>query len=97
MRNEDYLIEKTKTPIGKENFSENDEPFLVRSEIEIPSDSSNSSVLVIENSTSRRKCPSCGDQGSIHEVNDKSQLILDYPRIYGKKKYCGNCGFEWIK
>jgi len=97
MRNEDYLLEKTKTSVGQENFSENDKPFLGRSEIETPSDSSSSSVLVIENSTGRRKCPSCGDQGSIHEVTDKSQLILDYPRIYGKKKYCGNCGFEWKK
>ena len=97
MRNEDYLLEKTKTSIGEKDFSENDKHFMGGSDIETPSDSYSSSVLVIENSTVRRKCPSCGDQGSIHEVTDKSQVILDYPRIYGKKKYCGNCGFEWRK
>jgi ribosomal protein S27AE len=97
MKNEDYLLEKTEALIEKENLIQNDEDFSRRSEIESISNSYNSSVLVVKNSTSRRKCPSCGDQGSIHEVTDKSLVLMDYPRIYGKKKYCGNCGYEWRK
>ncbi|MHA2181303.1 MAG: hypothetical protein ACXAAH_07755, partial [Promethearchaeota archaeon] len=65
--------------------------------IESSSHSNNSSILVIENSASRRKCPSCGDIGSIHEVIDKNYILMDYPRIYGKKCQCGRCGTLWKK
>ncbi len=48
-------------------------------------------------STSRRECPVCGNSrhGSIQEVTDKTRLISDYPRMYGKKLKCGSCGQEW--
>ena len=95
MRNEDYLLEKSKIPIENEHKIEDKNPFMGSIEVERDSNSYNSSVLVIENSVSRRKCPSCGEIGSIHEVTDKSLVIMDYPRIYGKKKYCGNCAYEW--
>jgi len=95
MRNEDYMLEKTGIPIENEHKLENMDPFTGRSEIETSSNSYNRSGLVVENSVGRRKCPSCGDIGSIHEVTDKNLVLMDYPRIYGKKKYCGNCAYEW--
>ncbi len=51
---------------------------------------------IIEGS-SRRECPVCGNtrHGSIQEVVDKTRLISDYPRMYGKKLKCGSCGQNW--
>ncbi|MFX1380020.1 MAG: hypothetical protein ACFFA4_13095 [Promethearchaeota archaeon] len=45
----------------------------------------------------RRSCPECrtDDPHMIHESVDKSNIILDYPRVYGKKYKCGQCGVEW--
>ncbi|KKK44658.1 hypothetical protein LCGC14_0870350 [marine sediment metagenome] len=47
--------------------------------------------------TSRRECPACGNtqHKSIYEETDKTHVIMDYPRIYGKKSKCGKCGTEW--
>ena len=55
------------------------------------------SILTIEKSEGRRRCPKCGteDKLMIHESVDKSNIILDYPRVYGKKFKCGECGIEW--
>jgi len=46
---------------------------------------------------SRRECPGCGNtkKGTIKETVDKTRLISDYPRMYGKKLKCGDCGQEW--
>ncbi len=46
---------------------------------------------------SRRECPKCGNRNKtlIREIIDKSHIICDYPRIYGKKYHCGDCGIEW--
>lgn len=46
---------------------------------------------------SRRECPVCGctNKSQIFEIVDKTNIILDYPRIYGKKFKCGNCGVFW--
>ncbi len=54
-------------------------------------------ILSIEEKNGRRKCPNCGNKGLIHEVDDKTTIILDYPKIYGKKKRCAECGIEWKK
>ena len=45
----------------------------------------------------RRKCPECGVDNPrlIHETVDKTRLISDYPKIYGKKYKCGECGTVW--
>jgi len=45
----------------------------------------------------KRKCPKCGNQRKalIHEELDKSNIIMSYPRMYGKKYRCGECGSEW--
>ena len=55
------------------------------------------SILTVEKMEGRRKCPECGtdDPHMIHESIDKSNIVLDYPRVYGKKYRCGNCGIEW--
>ncbi|MFW9990400.1 MAG: hypothetical protein ACFFC3_17290, partial [Candidatus Odinarchaeota archaeon] len=46
---------------------------------------------------SRRECPKCGNRNKtlIREIVDKSNIICDYPRIFGKKYHCGECGVEW--
>ncbi|MFX1410934.1 MAG: hypothetical protein ACFFA6_11305 [Promethearchaeota archaeon] len=57
--------------------------------------SSENGILVIDKPLGRRKCPSCGNEGLIHEIYDKSIILMDYPRIYGKKCCCADCGCEW--
>ncbi|MFX1398077.1 MAG: hypothetical protein ACFFAS_13655 [Promethearchaeota archaeon] len=44
-----------------------------------------------------RKCPKCGNQKKklIHEELDKTNIIMAYPRLYGKKYRCGECGSNW--
>ena len=46
---------------------------------------------------SRRECPICGNTNKmqIREIIDKTHMISDYPRMYGKKYKCGSCGREW--
>lgn len=55
------------------------------------------SILTVEAIEGRRRCPECStdDPHMIHESIDKSNIILDYPRVYGKKYLCGNCGIQW--
>ena len=55
------------------------------------------SIMTIEREEGRRKCPKCAndDKAMIHETVDKSNIILDYPRMYGKKFRCGLCGVLW--
>jgi len=54
-------------------------------------------ILTIEKTDGRRKCPNCGEENKnmIHESTDKSHIINDYPRVFGKKYRCGRCGQEW--
>ena len=56
-----------------------------------------SSILTVAATEGRRKCPECAvdDPHMIHETTDKSNIILDYPRVYGKKYTCGSCGVQW--
>ena len=44
-----------------------------------------------------RHCPQCFNQNqhNIREVEDKSVILMEYPRIYGMKFICGNCGKDW--
>ena len=55
------------------------------------------SILTVEAPEGRRKCPECkiDDPHMIHESVDKSNIILDYPRVYGKKFQCGMCSCLW--
>ncbi|MFX0031806.1 MAG: hypothetical protein ACFE8E_08670 [Candidatus Hodarchaeota archaeon] len=54
-------------------------------------------LLTIEKTEGRRKCPICSNEekNMIHESTDKTNIISDYPRVYGKKYRCGKCGTEW--
>ena len=56
-----------------------------------------SKYKTIINGDSRRMCPSCDNTQHkfIYEETDKTHIIMDYPRIYGKKFKCGKCGQEW--
>ena len=55
------------------------------------------SIMTVEKMEGRRKCPNCAneDKMMLHESVDKSNIILDYPRMYGKKFRCGLCGCLW--
>jgi hypothetical protein len=55
------------------------------------------SIRTVEKMEGRRRCPECDidDPHMIHESVDKSNIILDYPRVYGKKYLCGQCGTQW--
>ena len=55
------------------------------------------SIMTIEKGEGRRKCPKCANEDKmlLHESVDKSNIILDYPRMYGKKFRCGLCGCLW--
>ncbi|MGB5911372.1 MAG: hypothetical protein WBH31_09285 [Promethearchaeia archaeon] len=54
-------------------------------------------ILKIPKPEGRRVCPICSDESwfKIHETIDKSYVICDYPRIYGKKYSCSGCGCQW--
>ena len=54
-------------------------------------------LITIEKVEGRRKCPSCGEENKsmIHESTDRTNIISDYPRMYGLKYRCGKCGTEW--
>ncbi len=47
--------------------------------------------------TVRRKCPTCFNTNKkyIREFTDKNNVLMQYPRIYGKKYKCGICTTEW--
>lgn len=54
-------------------------------------------ILTIEKKEGRRKCPSCAEENKymIHEDTDRTVIIMDYPKVYGKKYKCGKCGTIW--
>ena len=51
----------------------------------------------LQSSVGRKSCPNCGNinRRFIHEIIDRTHLISVYPRIFGKKLRCGECGCEW--
>jgi len=55
------------------------------------------SIITVEKPEGRRKCPKCSEENKmlIHESVDKTNIILAYPRLYGKKYRCGSCGCVW--
>lgn len=88
----EYLpeIEKVSKPtqVGKIEIPLEFEPLAPRlSEAEKP----------IITGSSRRECPVCGNTRHmvIHELIDKTNVISYYPRVYGKKYKCGECGSLW--
>ena len=63
---------------------------------EISEESNLDSIGVIVTPDGKRKCPICNNQNHrlIREVEDKSRVINAYPKMYGKKFKCGQCGAE---
>ena len=60
----------------------------------VPLSSTHKSIM---EGDSRRMCPSCDNtqRPFIYEETDKTHILMDYPRIYGKRYKCGKCGTLW--
>ncbi|MHA1987793.1 MAG: hypothetical protein ACW98D_14250 [Promethearchaeota archaeon] len=69
----------------------------ISSEFESPSVPLSTTHKSIIDGDSRRMCPGCDNTRHqfIYEETDKTHILMDYPRIYGKKYKCGKCGQEW--
>ncbi len=69
----------------------------ISSEFETPSVPLSTTHKTIIEGHSRRMCPTCDNTRHqfIYEETDKTHILMDYPRIYGKKYKCGECGAEW--
>lgn len=54
-------------------------------------------ILIIKRHEGRRRCPQClnDDKNFIRESIDKTNIIFNYPKMYGKKNHCGKCGCIW--
>ncbi|UCD00429.1 MAG: hypothetical protein JSV23_05920 [Promethearchaeota archaeon] len=83
--------------IRNEQKIESSELYLEQSKSDLSLNSYDSNISLMKDRITRRKCPSCGNDGLIHEVDDKTVIIMDYPKIYGKKYRCGQCSYEWRK
>lgn len=57
------------------------------------------SEVMVQKGEGRIACPKCGNskRSLIREAEDHTNIIMAYPRIYGKKWICGECGAEWKK
>ncbi|MBY8985790.1 MAG: hypothetical protein KGD65_12015 [Candidatus Lokiarchaeota archaeon] len=73
------------------------ENFEITSEFDPPSVPLSTKYKTIMEGDSRRMCPSCDNTRHqlIYEETDKTHILMDYPRIYGKCYKCGNCGTIW--
>ncbi|MFX1394725.1 MAG: hypothetical protein ACFFAH_14285 [Promethearchaeota archaeon] len=94
--NENINLKKTISELEKENASmpvkiEKIKPPIPEKVEEIEDNS------ISESDEKRRTCPKCGNQNlrQIREIVDKTKIISDYPKMYGKKYICGECGTEW--
>ncbi|MHA1512400.1 MAG: hypothetical protein ACTSRX_11865 [Promethearchaeota archaeon] len=54
---------------------------------------------MVQKGSGRLTCPRCGNlnKSMIREIEDRTNILMDYPLIYGKKYVCGECGAEWKK
>ncbi len=82
--------EITKELSSHEKINQEEEP-----KEEFPINKFDEVVLSKQWIAGRRRCPNCGNEGSIREVDDKTKILMHSPRIYSKKKSCGQCGYEW--
>ena len=60
---------------------------------EFPRNSFEDVVLSKVGIVGRRRCPNCGNEGLIREVDDKTKILMDYPKIYAKKRCCTKCSY----
>ena len=96
MVNEENLFDNNDADLIEDSKNiEISKPNLETTQKELSLTSNDSTVILMSGSVGRRKCPSCGNDGLIHEKDDKSVILLDYPKIYGKKNCCAECGYEW--
>jgi len=94
--NENIRLKEAVTEFEKENasipekFAEIKPPIPERVE-------KSEDAWISESEEKRRICPKCGNQNlrQIREIIDKTKIISDYPKMYGKKYICGECGTEW--
>ncbi|MFW9987364.1 MAG: hypothetical protein ACFFC3_01790 [Candidatus Odinarchaeota archaeon] len=94
--NEQKLSQNKDTELTEEEKNvESLDPSLESNQKDLSLTSNDNTVLIIPDKFERRTCPNCGNNGLIHEMIDKSVIILDYPKIYGKKNCCAECGHEW--
>ncbi|MFX0137380.1 MAG: hypothetical protein ACFFDN_27320 [Candidatus Hodarchaeota archaeon] len=85
------------TPLKEETKYSKEIGLEITNKLYSPTSTNSSSQKPIIEGKSRRECPVCGNTRHIyiHEEIDKTNIILDYPRIYGKKYKCGACGGQW--
>jgi len=95
----------TVPPIKPKKFRRKTSQKSVKVSVDVPSESpigdstsysvSDSEKIIEE--TVRRKCPTCLNTNKkfIREMVDKSNILMQNPRIYGKKYKCGLCTTEW--
>ncbi len=96
-----YTVPPIKSKKFKRKAKPKSEKIIAEAPKSIPSEDSTSysqqdSEKIIKE-TVRRKCPTCLNTNKkyIREFTDKSNIIMQYPRIYGKKFKCGICRTEW--
>ncbi|MHA2037877.1 MAG: hypothetical protein ACW972_09285 [Promethearchaeota archaeon] len=86
---------KFRRKLTSKSESMNEEPSKPLSEDSTSSSELDSKKIIKE--TVRRKCPTCFNTNKkyIRELTDKTNILMQYPRIYGKKYKCGICRTEW--
>jgi cell division protein FtsB len=67
------------------------------SEEKKPSTEPGGKEKVIVTEEGKRECPRCGNSNkrTIRELIDRTKIISAYPKMYGTKFKCGECGAEW--
>jgi predicted nucleic-acid-binding Zn-ribbon protein len=53
--------------------------------------------ILVQKGKGRLTCPKCGNTNTymFRETEDFEHKIMDYPLVFGKKYYCGQCGTCW--
>ena len=96
-----YTVQEITTPKIEERTSE---PPILKTDVIVSKSFFSQDTVPLEmgkgpiiQGVSRRECPICGNRNKllIHEVIDRTHIISAYPRMYGKKYKCGECGREW--
>jgi hypothetical protein len=90
-KKDDIISEEEKLIEKKE------EPEKPKREEKKPSTESRGKEKVIITEEGKRECPKCGNSNkrTIREMIDRTKIISAYPKMYGTKFKCGECGTEW--
>ncbi|MFX0034065.1 MAG: hypothetical protein ACFE9I_00315 [Candidatus Hermodarchaeota archaeon] len=97
MTNERTSFDSNTTSIINSEYNNNlPEPYRESQSADKSLESSGSDVLPVKENIGRKKCPICGNDGLIHEMDDKSVILFNSsPKIFAKKNCCTQCGHEW--